>query len=698
MSPPRVSVVVPTMGRRATLKRALRSVFRQSVADLEVVLVDDASPPEVAPLAEEFDDPRLRIIRRSVNGGPGAARNTGIAAARGDVIAFLDSDDEWVPTKLEEQLAYIDGRNPEDAPCDAVVCGYVMRFPDDGRRHVDDVRTPEPIRETARLVWGCDVSPGSTLLFRRAIVDDIGWFDESLRRMEDWDWLIRVSRRYRVECLREPLAIVHVSARASYRAVGTACEKLWDKHHATFAAYSLPMRLRFASSIALELSAAAVSSRLYGRGVAFGVLCLLLWPWRAWNFYFRLLRRLFARRSLTLHPVSRPRVMHVITGLGMGGAERMLANLVQGADGASQHVVVSLQSGGVYREEIEAAGVPVHDCGMIGLRSLLPGLLRLRRLMRRERPDIVKTWMYHANLMGLVALWLSGNRRMTRLFWGIRCSDMNLPDYPLQLRIVLWLNKVLSVAPEMIIGNSYAGRDVHIAAGFRDSAFAVMANGFDTDRFRPRPDRRAAVRDALALDPDAFVVAIVARTDPMKDYPLLLSALEEMPQVTCIAIGSGTDKLDGPPNFKALGPRKDVPDLLQAADALVSTSAFGEGMSNSIGEAMATGLPVVATDVGDSKALVRDGGLVIRNRDKAAFVAAVERLRADPDLRRNLGEIARARIETVYSLRHCRRAFDRLFLTAQLPHGEDRATEFEDATGQPDGMTSIGKPMGTKGV
>jgi glycosyltransferase involved in cell wall biosynthesis len=362
------------------------------------------------------------------------------------------------------------------------------------------------------------------------------------------------------------------------------------------------------------------------------------------------------------------KVLHVITGLQTGGAERMLANLgILNHRAGRAPVVVSLTTGGSQGERLQAAGVRVIALDMARGRPSIFGLLRLARILREEAPDVVQSWMYHADLYALTALWMSRRRRHTRLFWGIRCSDMDLGQYPLVLRVVVRLCALLSLFPDGIVLNSEAGLRAHRRLGYAPCRMTVIDNGFDTGLFRPDPERRREMRRALGLSDDAFVVGCVARVDAMKDFPTLCAALDRLDGVTCLAIGKDTETLPPVRGLVALGERNDVPALLNALDLLVSVSAFGEGFSNAIGEAMAAGVPVLATDVGDARRIIGIGGRIVPGRDPAALADAIAVLRDDPQTRRAMGKAGRQRVERDFSLDRSAEAFDTLYGKALAP-------------------------------
>jgi glycosyltransferase involved in cell wall biosynthesis len=368
-----------------------------------------------------------------------------------------------------------------------------------------------------------------------------------------------------------------------------------------------------------------------------------------------------------------PTVLHVIPGLHTGGAEHRLAALVTAKRKQPfSQIIVDLKGGArgdsTLADGVRAAGIAVHHFG--GQMALdFPFILfRLRNLIRQVRPIAIQSWLYYADLASLWALELSGQRDTTRLYWGIRNSDMKRRHYRRALGWTVNACAKRSARPDAVVANSFAGRDVHRALGFVPRTFPVIPNGIDTKRFRPHQSTRARIRAQLGVPDGKMVVIHVARVDPMKDHTSLVVVAEALPDIQFIMAGSGTGKIDAPPNLKALGHRHDIPDLYAAADLLLSTSTFGEGFPNAIAEAMACGVPVVATDVGDSRRIVSDTGVIVSPRDVTAMVAAITEIRTEPEPKRNArASAARKRIEDHYSLARMVGAFDALHLHGILP-------------------------------
>jgi len=352
------------------------------------------------------------------------------------------------------------------------------------------------------------------------------------------------------------------------------------------------------------------------------------------------------------------KVMHVITGLDVGGAESMLHALATApAARELRQSVVSLTPGGHYAAQLRQAGVRVNTLAMRRGVPTFSAVATLARLIKEQEPAVVQGWMYHADLMALLALAWSGRRKRTKLCWGLRASDLSGPGFGFRFRAVrrLWL--LLSGRPDLVISNSQAGVGAHVALGMRARRMQVIPNGVDTARFRPNAEARARIRRELGIDPSTRLLAHVARVDPIKDHASFLAAMDRLPQACAVMAGGGTETVPKRPNVTALGWRGDAPDLLAAADVVVSSS-ISEGFSNALAEGMAAGLPAVATDVGDARTVLGDTGVLCPPRDPAALAAAIRALLDEPENDFSLrAAAARKRIVDNYSLARAAGAF-----------------------------------------
>jgi glycosyltransferase involved in cell wall biosynthesis len=196
---PKVTVVIPTHNRAGFIGRCVRSALAQTLHDIEVIVVDDASTDETPSVVGAFADPRVRVIALASRSGPSAARNRGIEAAQGRFVAFLDSDDEWLPSKLERQVDEFD----REGGFGVVFTGVWLRR---GSKYEPEVATVEGDAFDAMLSYRGRITT-TGLMFDREVVGDELCFDEAFPAMQERELIIRVSRHHRVGCVLEPLYV-----------------------------------------------------------------------------------------------------------------------------------------------------------------------------------------------------------------------------------------------------------------------------------------------------------------------------------------------------------------------------------------------------------------------------------------------------------------------------------------------------------
>jgi glycosyltransferase involved in cell wall biosynthesis len=287
---PRVSVIVPVFNRAATVGRAVSSVVAQTMPDWELIIVDDGSDDDLAGAIANFPDGRLRLLRHDRNRGAAAARNTGIGAARAPLVAFLDSDDEWLPTKLARQVEAIECGGPS---LGALCTAFRLRRMRSG--YSEDRYPRAKAGWLMQFLDGCFVSPGSTLLARRECFESIGLLDAGLRRFEDWDWLLRLTECYEFDCLPDVLTIVHAGEPPPAAIVAEALRALETRQSARIRARAGAAGLRrFRASLALERAHAAIGARRPFTAIAAATEATLLSPRRAAAFFARGFGRLAA--------------------------------------------------------------------------------------------------------------------------------------------------------------------------------------------------------------------------------------------------------------------------------------------------------------------------------------------------------------------------------------------------------------------
>lgn len=329
------------------------------------------------------------------------------------------------------------------------------------------------------------------------------------------------------------------------------------------------------------------------------------------------------------------KIVHIITGLNDGGAESVLYRLCV-ADKKNEHIVISFLDEGKYGELLYKVNIQVHTLGMQrGLFALFT-LYRLYFLIRSLRPDVVQTWMYHADLLGGLMARLSG---ICNVVWTIRNSTLVLGKSKFSTIVIARLNAWLSyLVPKHIVSCSYSGVAVHHAIGYTSKKMIVIDNGYDLEKFTPNQKIGEQLRSQLNISSDVFVVGMVARFNPQKDHANLLKALSLLKvsgaMVRCVMVGDGItvdnqilaamlDKYSVADIVHLAGQSSDMPAMMNAFDLNILSSAYGEAFPNVVAEAMACGTPCVVTDVGDAARIVADAGWVVEPQNSEALARAI---------------------------------------------------------------------------
>lgn len=362
----------------------------------------------------------------------------------------------------------------------------------------------------------------------------------------------------------------------------------------------------------------------------------------------------------------RRRLLFIIRSLETGGAEQQLLTLVRGLDpGQFEITVASMYSGGAMRPRFEAVPelklVSLNkggrwDLGRFGMNCL--------RLLRATRPDLIHGYMTGANELATALAVLARCKSV----WGIRVSDQDWSRYSAFRRMVFKLGCGLSRLPDLIIANSAAGRDWHVQAGYHARRFVVVPNGIDVDRFRPDEAAGQAWRARNGIGTSDRLILMPARLDPMKDHDCFLEAAARLKRLwrgpqslrfLCLGnrIGAYGDDVLERVSRMGLGDcvefrpaEADMVGAYNGADIVVSTSAFGEGFPNVIGEAMACGRLVCATDCGDAAQVIGNPELIVKPRSPGDLAHVWQRLLCAPqDEQASLRLAHRTRVFTQFA-------------------------------------------------
>lgn len=308
---------------------------------------------------------------------------------------------------------------------------------------------------------------------------------------------------------------------------------------------------------------------------------------------------------------------------GQGGAERQLIALVKAFDKSRYAITLAPFYGGghlasLISQDRDITWSPLRKQGRW---DLIAFLWRLWRTVRAASPDVCIGYMDIPNIAALAAGRLVG----AKVVWGVRNSTQAIGDAPMLGRAAFRLAGWLSAQPDLIVFNSEAGRRYYQEHGFASARSVVIPNGIDTDYFSPQHGR-SQLRELWGVASGELVLGLVGRADPMKGHAMFLAAAarlaDQYPHLRFVC--AGMDAEDYRDHIQELsralgvhdrmiwvGPMEDMPLLYQALDTLVLASGYGEGFPNVIGEAMACGVPCIATDVGDSAMIIDDTGIIV---------------------------------------------------------------------------------------
>lgn len=362
------------------------------------------------------------------------------------------------------------------------------------------------------------------------------------------------------------------------------------------------------------------------------------------------------------------RIAHVITDMGIGGAPIMLQRLAIELQASGVHnTVIALGRVSRQFESMRDNGISLHEVGMTANVPSVAAFFRLGRLLVAARPDVVQTWMYHADLLGGLA---ARAFNVAPVVWGLH----HTPQGPDSLKPTTWAilraNSLLSsFVPARIACCAQASEAAHIAMGYARKKTVTIRNGFDTCTFVPDDEARRSVRRELCLPEQARLIGLMARFHPQKGHRTFIRAASnlnaQMPDVHFMLAGRGVNARNSElgswiaeaglgDRCHLLGIRDDMPRLLAACDILTSSSGHGEGFPLVLGEAMSCGVPCVTTDVGDSALLVGDTGRVVAPDKPEALAAAWQSiLSLTTSERTTLGERARERVLSKFPLAKC---------------------------------------------
>lgn len=369
------------------------------------------------------------------------------------------------------------------------------------------------------------------------------------------------------------------------------------------------------------------------------------------------------------------KILHIIVGLGVGGAEMMLKRLIEShlAKPDYRHSVISLTNIGSIGQQLQAQGIDITELGMRSPLDVFTGLVRLRKLIRESSPDIVQSWMYHADLLGGIAARLAGNRN---IIWGIHSTDVRAGGSRATTWVMHACAKLSHWVPDTIMCVAEVSRRVHVKAGYDESRMVVVPNGLDLENLVATQQQRAALRQAYGFTDGELVIGTVGRFNPAKDYETFVRAAgilaQGHPNVRFVMIGSKLDasneilvswisQTGHSDRFLLLGERHDVAAHLSAID-IFCLSSRSEALPTVVAEAMAMGVPCVATDVGDTAMLIADSGVVVPKEQPGLLAQGLAQIsNMSREERILMGARGKKRIHAEFTIECARSRFESIY-------------------------------------
>ena len=328
------------------------------------------------------------------------------------------------------------------------------------------------------------------------------------------------------------------------------------------------------------------------------------------------------------------KIAFLIESLRCGGAQKQLATLAKTLKKEGFDItILYFYPDGFFEPELKDSGIHLISLEKRGRWDLFAFFLRLVHHLRVIQPDVLHGYLETANLL---TIFLKAFLPSTQMIWGVRVSNIDLSRYDWLSRLLFPWECFLSQFTDLIIVNSHAGRSYYLEQGFPANKMVVIPNGIDTEHFKPDTEARQRVRSEWGILEETILIGLVGRFDPMKDHTTFLKAAallcQERQDVGFVCVGSGSEdytkelqqlvkQLDIVEKVVWAGNRADMSAVYNALDILCSSSAYGEGFGNAIGEAMACGVPCVVTDVGDSAWIVENTGIVVPPQNPEALVA-----------------------------------------------------------------------------
>jgi glycosyltransferase involved in cell wall biosynthesis len=368
------------------------------------------------------------------------------------------------------------------------------------------------------------------------------------------------------------------------------------------------------------------------------------------------------------------RIVHIITGLNQGGAEAVFLRLLGELKGDGfETYVISLTGAGYYSAQIEALDVTVHYLNF-SASKFISTWRQLSSILKQVNPDVVQTWMYHADLLGGIIAKLSTK---AKIIWNVRNGNIDPRVISYHTWGVVKFCAVIShFVPDKIICCSFNAAETHVKAGYSKKKFVIIPNGIDINKYVISAALREKGRSLFNGPQNATFIGNVSRWHPLKDHKTLLSAfaaiVENHPDCLLVLVGKGLDASNEELNaymqhfnirdkIILMGPQANLVEIMNGFDLHV-LSSVGEAFPNVVAETMACGVPNVVTNAGDAAKIVGNLDVVVPVQDHEKLAVAIGQELARIGINRHLiSQQQRERIVDLYSLKPMVENYKRLW-------------------------------------
>ncbi|MGL0822744.1 glycosyltransferase [Vibrio vulnificus] len=332
------------------------------------------------------------------------------------------------------------------------------------------------------------------------------------------------------------------------------------------------------------------------------------------------------------------KVVHIIIGLRVGGAELMLKRLVENSSENIEHVIISLTDQGILGQKLVDNGIPVHSLNLNKLNFALLGPIRLIKLLKSLEPQIVQTWMYHSDFLGGLCARIIG---IKNVIWSVRSTEINKAGSKVTVLLRGVLAKLSYFIPKKIVCAANESKRIHIQVGYDSSKMLVIPNGFTKEKFEPNLKQCENIKDQIDFQGE-IIISSIGRYHPIKNHKLFIDACNILSErnrdnkFLFIMVGRAInhdnkelklliEKNSSPESFILLDEREDVREILNISDVYCLHS-LSEGFPNVLGEAMCLGKLCVSTDVGDARDMLVNDDFLVNLSDENSVILYADAL------------------------------------------------------------------------